>query len=54
MKNTYVKRTIEPVVRQAAREFPAVVLTGPRQSGKDHALETYFRREVPLCLAGAP
>ena len=42
MKNPYVKRTIEPVVRQAAREFPAVVLTGPRQSGKTTLLKHIF------------
>lgn len=42
MKITYVKRTIEPVVRQAAKEFPAVVLTGPRQSGKTTLLKHIF------------
>lgn len=30
----YVTRTIESVIRKAIRTFPAVVLTGPRQSGK--------------------
>lgn len=42
MKNPYVKRTIEPIVRQAAKEFPAVVLTGPRQSGKTTLLKHIF------------
>ena len=27
-------RTLEPVIRQAARHYPVVTLTGPRQSGK--------------------
>ena len=38
----YVKRTIEPVLERASREFPAVVLTGPRQSGKTTVLKRVF------------
>jgi len=34
MANCYIERTLEPVVERAAREFPVVVVTGPRQSGK--------------------
>ncbi len=30
----YRERTLAPTLRQAATQFPAVVLTGPRQSGK--------------------
>jgi hypothetical protein len=38
----YIRRTLEPVLQQAAREFPAMVLTGPRQSGKTTLLKTLF------------
>lgn len=42
MTNSYVTRTIEPVLVRASREFPAVVLTGPRQSGKTTVLRHVF------------
>ena len=42
MSSRYVKRTIEPVVLRATREFPAAVLTGPRQSGKTTLLKHLF------------
>ncbi|MDS4070912.1 MAG: hypothetical protein RKO24_14950 [Candidatus Competibacter sp.] len=31
MISRYIRRTLEPVLQRAAREFPAIVLTGPRQ-----------------------
>jgi len=42
MKNKYIHRTLEPVIKRAVREFPAAVLTGPRQAGKTTLLKTIF------------
>jgi uncharacterized protein len=40
--NKYISRSIESVLKKAAAEFPAVVLTGPRQSGKTTVLKHVF------------
>jgi predicted AAA+ superfamily ATPase len=42
MSPEYIQRSIEPVLEAAASQFPAVVLTGPRQSGKTTVLKRLF------------
>jgi predicted AAA+ superfamily ATPase len=41
----YVPRSLEPILKRAASEFPAVVITGPRQSGKTTLLKHLFGQE---------
>lgn len=40
----YIPRLVTPVLRRAARDFPAVILTGPRRAGKTTVLRKTFPR----------
>jgi predicted AAA+ superfamily ATPase len=42
----YLKRSLENVITHAAKEFPAVVVTGPRQSGKTTLLKHLFAKKL--------
>lgn len=42
MRSKYIHRSLEPVLKRAVTEFPAVVLTGPRQAGKTTLLQHLF------------
>ena len=42
MIQKYITRTLESVLKRAAEEFPVVILTGPRQSGKTTLLQHLF------------
>ena len=42
MTSKYIHRSLETVLKRAVTEFPAVVLTGPRQAGKTTLLQHLF------------
>ena len=42
MKQAYIKRKIESTILEAARYFPVITVTGPRQSGKTTMLKQIF------------
>ncbi|MBI4880306.1 MAG: ATP-binding protein [Planctomycetes bacterium] len=46
-------RTLQPVLRKAARRMPVVTLTGPRQSGKTTLARTAFPRHAYASLEDA-
>ncbi len=38
MKRPYISRLMEPLVLEVSKEYPAVLLVGPRQTGKTRML----------------
>ena len=42
MDSLYISRSLEPLLKKAASEFPAVVLTRPHQFGKTTLLQHPF------------
>ena len=54
MTQTYLTRSLEPVLQKAVEEFPAVVLVGPRQSGKTTLLKHLYGDHYPIISLEAP
>ena len=54
MARRYIPRSLEPVLRRAVTEFPAVVLTGPRQSGKTTLLKRLFGEDYAYVSLETP
>jgi predicted AAA+ superfamily ATPase len=50
----YIARSLEPALLRSAREFPVVVLTGPRQSGKTTTLKRLFGSRCGYCAMDLP
>jgi hypothetical protein len=42
MAETYITRSLEETIRRAIKTFPAILVTGPRQSGKTTMLKELF------------
>ena len=45
MTEKYIQRSLEPVLKRSVREFPVVIVTGPRQSGKTTLLKHLFSKD---------
>ena len=54
MQDIFITRSLESVLRRAVSEFPAVLLTGPRQSGKTTLLQELFGQQYRYVSLEAP
>ena len=54
MHDIFITRSLESVLRRAVSEFPAVLLTGPRQSGKTTLLQELFGQQYRYVSLEAP
>jgi len=54
MAETYISRSLEPVLQKAIREFPAAALVGPRQSGKTTLLKRLFEARYSIVSLEPP
>jgi predicted AAA+ superfamily ATPase len=54
MNSTYIPRSLEPILQKAMREFPVVVLIGPRQSGKTTLLKHLYGTKYSIVSLEPP
>lgn len=54
MLETYIPRSLGPVVDKAVRQFPVVVLIGPRQSGKTTLLQNLYGAQFRIVSLEPP
>jgi uncharacterized protein len=54
MRTEFIPRSLGTVLRNAANEFPAVVLVGPRQSGKTTLLKNIFGSQYQIISLEPP
>jgi predicted AAA+ superfamily ATPase len=50
----FVERSLSATLNRAARQFPAIVLTGPRQSGKTTLIQHHFGQTHRYCSLDDP